>query len=613
MLLFYEKPIIDETLCSFTYRTAKKNLMTNLSWIRENFKKSSALKLNEYEINWLENEKLKKLSNFLGIDLVEAQHLTYSHFLRLQNIKFNNIQKNNWFLYSKCRVCPLCVRESQYQRKVWGSSYLTACVRHKIMLIDSCYNCGTNITVRGIVLDNCQSCNQKISSLPFQKISNNDLITFQNIIEDGINHNSYSTKHPWIKDFPTYLFCLEFISLWAVQLLDNKDFSLDELKMEYDGGGLERHSLKNAKTVEQATCIYFRGYNILKDWPTGFYRFIQRADNLKRPNFTSFINNIIPNLTTTVLEPITREANKYYFTKHYGKGELKRGETDFIRNEEIKFLCPRFNAGLTKEDLFNEFLIEEENIKFKLIIMNELIAWMNEYENFYTKKDLMERWKISSKAATNILKADLFKPSFHYKVGAVSTWVVPYKTIKTMETNLKIQVKEDLKMPVSLNKAIEWIGPGNAALLFNGMLVNRIKYCNPSGSIQEITLAKEDIFFYGKEQILHNSKKKGYISFRDIEFLLGVKRSDICYWVKTKKFGEMKLSPNLMIPINNFLTFQSGYLTTMELSFLTGIPMKTILKKVSIGRLPIISGPKLNDGQRILFEKKKIMSYIENK
>ncbi len=75
----------------------------------------------------------------------------------------------------------------------------------------------------------------------------------------------------------------------------------------------------------------------------------------------------------------------------------------------------------------------------------------------------------------------------------------------------------------------------------------------------------------------------------------------------------MKLSPNLMIPINNFLTFQSGYLTTMELSFLTGIPMKTILKKVSIGRLPIISGPKLNDGQRILFEKKKIMSYIENK
>ncbi|GAE47516.1 hypothetical protein [Mesobacillus boroniphilus] len=170
--------------------------------------------------------------------------------------------------------------------------------------------------------------------------------------------------------------------------------------------------------------------------------------------------------------------------------------------------------------------------------MNELIAWMNEYENFYTKKDLMERWKISSKAATNILKADLFKPSFHYKVGAVSTWVVPYKTIKTMETNLKIQVKEDLKMPVSLNKAIEWIGPGNAALLFNGMLVNRIKYCNPSGSIQEITLAKEDIFFYGKEQILHNSKKKGYISFRDIEFLLGVKRSDICYWVKTKNLEK---------------------------------------------------------------------------
>lgn len=611
MLLFYEKPFKNETLSSFTFRTAKKNQMNNLNWILENFETYSSFKLIENEINWLESEKLSQFSLFLGTNLDVTYSMTYTHYLKSKKLNYNNFQKNNWFLYSKQRICPLCLKESAYQRKNWGSSFTTICIKHKALLLDKCPICGCSFSIKSSVLNQCQSCNQTISSFETCQISEIDLLTFQEIIKDGISNDTFTFNHNWINNFETFILSLEFIALWGVQLLDNQDFLFKELNIEYDGQGLERHSLKNSKSVEQALCIYYYSYKVLVDWPYGFHRFLKKADLLKKPKFDSFINNIMPALTMTPLEPISRELNKYYLIKHFGTKELGKKDVEFIRSEDIKCLNSKFNATVVKEDYFKIYCIEEENVKLNLIKLSELQEWLELYEDSLTKGDLMKRWNLSSKAATCFLKSKLVSSSFKYRSGAVSTWVVPRKEIEEFEKTLMNSTLDNIdSRPFLLNQAIEWIGPENTVILFNGMLEKKIRYSNISGNFHKIALSKEDLYFYGKEKIINNSLLSEFIPYRDIEFILGVKKSDIEYWIKDKRFRNIKNLSGSRIPIKQFILFQQQFLTTLELSFLTKISIRTLLKKVSSGKLPIISGPKLDNSKRILFDRDILTKYF---
>jgi hypothetical protein len=605
MLLFFEKPFKDETLGSFTYRTAKKNLMTNLNWIFENFQRYSSIQLKENEINWLNKEALNQLSPFLRVPPDTLYHLTITQLLEKDTFSYRNFRKNKWFLYSKVRVCPLCIKEKAYQRKSWSSSFLSVCTTHNLLLIDLCKNCGTSFTTKSIILNTCHRCEHPLSSFESKDIINKELLSFQNVVVNRISNGEFYYKHKWIKDFSTFLTALEFIGLWAVQLLEVQDFVFKELNINYDGKALERHSLKNAKSVEQALCIYYYSFRILNEWPSAFHRFLEKAEFIKKTNFNSYINNVIPKLANTSLEPICREVNGYYFKKHFDLKGVQKGE--FIRSDEIKSLNSKFNASIVKEGYFQTYPIVEKDYQFDLINLNEFKEWLMQYEDSLTKQDLIERWKFSSKAATQILNSNLLNPSFNYKGGSVSSWVVPTSPLEVFESKLMSLRVDNLTGLVLLNKAIEWFGPENTSIIFEGMLDKSIRFQSHSGSIADIQLSRNDIYNYGRRRIIAEGERIGFITFRDITFLLGVKKLDIIYWIQTDRFGKMSGNIAQTVPIDNFLLFQKQYLTTLELSYLTDMPIKVILKKVNIGNIPVISGPKKNDGKRILFDKTSII------
>lgn len=62
-------------------------------------------------------------------------------------------------------VCPACLAESPYLRQSWGHAYVTACVHHRILLVDQCDACRKHLSPERLYIGLC-SCGHDLRGLP---------------------------------------------------------------------------------------------------------------------------------------------------------------------------------------------------------------------------------------------------------------------------------------------------------------------------------------------------------------------------------------------------------------------------------------------------------------
>lgn len=599
MLLFYVKPYPDETLCSFLLRTAKENLMDNLNWILINF--STFAKDSTYlnEVNWLSGERLIKMANFLSITHETAESLTFRYTLKKLDLNYNNSAKNPWFLYSRVRCCPQCIKDKAYYRKKWSSSHSLICLDHKVFLIEKCSDCKKQFDIQDIINDKCKRCNKTISSSNSKKAQNLLLELYQNIIDDIFNEKSFSYEHPWIQNSTDFFRTLEFIACWAARLFNYIDLSNHEFSMKYDGKILERNHLKNAKSVEQATCIYYFAFQVIDNWPTGFYKFLESAESGKKPLYSYFLRNIIPALKDTSLWPISRELTNYIV---FLKMKIPR-ENQFIRSDEIKNINQKFNASILHSKELHILKLEYYGTLFTFINEKEAKAFFRRFENSITKEELRERWGTSAKSTYSILKNNLIDNTINFSSGSVSSWVIPQESIESIETYLVSISRHIKELAITLGLAFQWIGPENSHILIRGILNKDIQFQWSGGKLGDCLVIKKEVYLYMKEELLKQCKNIGFISLKDLTFILGVKKSDLDYWISTQRFGINQSRSLNVIPLDQYLYFAEKYITTLELAMILNLSIKQILKKQSNGQLPVVSGPKVNDGKRILYDR----------
>lgn len=604
MLLFYLKAYPDETLCSLLYRTAKENLMDNLNWIFFNFSQYSKNNIHTNEVNWLTGEKLKKMAEFLSITNETAKLLTFRFTLEELDLHYNNISKNAWFLYSKARCCPQCLKEQLYYRKRWSSSHSLICTKHKIFLVEECSNCKKQFDIRDIINDRCQKCKIQIINQTGTKVRDIQMEKYQNIIDEILTEKDFSYNHLWIKNSKDFLITLEFIACWAARLINLQKFSIKEYKFEYNGKALERNHLKNAKTIIQSTCIYFFAFEIIDNWPNGFNKFLELAEIENKPLFRYFLKYVIPSLHGKALWPISKALTNYltHFKMSYPN------ETVFITSDEIKHLNKKFNASILNSYEFELQQFKYQGVVFTFINTKEFNTFIKTYENSLTKEELRFRWGTSAKSTSSILQNELIENVITLTSGSIIQWVIPKESIESVELYLRLISKPLIDKAFTLNQAFEWIGPENSHLLLSGIINKKIGIQWTEGNFAGCMVARKEVYNYMKEQILIKGGKDQYISFKDMTFLLGIKKSDLVYWLNTKRFGTVQTNYPEFINPEQYYYFSEKYITTLELSILLNLSMKQVLKKQSIGHFPVVAGPKLSDGKRILYDRIKIFS-----
>ncbi|MGN7298277.1 TniQ family protein [Ferdinandcohnia sp. SAFN-114] len=607
-MLIYPKPYAHETLLSFVYRVAQQNLM-DPSWIFHILENRYSIKLIKNMVNWLNGEELEALANFLRLPIEQAKALSISFDLERIGLGVWNVKKNPWFLYDKTRFCPICLDEDSFQRKIWISSHSIICLEHKRFLIDKCTNCHNIINTRDIIQNICPKCNKFLSFSQNNFVKNNSLIQYQKLLNNIYLKNSFEYEHSWINNSATFLNALDFLSIWAAKLVKPDNLSIHDSNIFYKGSILERNHLKNYRTLEQSICIYNFVFNIIKNWPTAFYQFLEMAEENNEQAFFSFLKYGITKLIGTDLWPISKEV-----TNFISKNRIKLKGDQFIRSDEIKYINTKFNGGIIYSEVINSEPYFYKGLKFNIIEKSEVDKLLDEFENSYTKEEIMTHWGLSSKAAFNILNSNLIEGTHCYKIGSASTWIIPIKSINSIESKLEESDSQHVKLPISLGNSFQWAGPHHAALILRGMLSGKIKFKLNGPKLTNTLIDKRDCYFYLKEIIINQSFNSGSINIRDIIFILGIKKSDVIYWLETGRLGEFSNTTDYVyLPVNNFLTFLNHYITTFELSIELNLHTKKILKQHSMGNLNSISGPELNDGKRLLFYRKDINYKIFNR
>jgi len=157
-LIFIPKAIEEESAASLILRATEKNgYRSSTSFIYAYNLKVHTKSLNAFFAN---REKFRVLLNHLELDY-EYEKLaplsvgpTKRHLKELTNQLF----PENFLGADATKLCPVCIAEKHYLRKIWLFKHITICIWHKTKLISECPNCGTLMTANRRAIHLCYHC-----------------------------------------------------------------------------------------------------------------------------------------------------------------------------------------------------------------------------------------------------------------------------------------------------------------------------------------------------------------------------------------------------------------------------------------------------------------------
>lgn len=595
MLLFKIKPFADESLASFLFRSAEENLMDKPTWLLSLLAEKWNLKTDENTLNWINGQELEHLSHILGISEKDCNDLTFHSFSTIFLSPIVSGIRCPWIMSRHTKLCPLCLEESErYHRKSWSLTHYIACPHHHILLVDCCYACKRQFKPRQIITGICK-CGYHVTNNPKVPVLDVRLIKYQDTICRILQHNSSGLEKAL--DQPAIFFAaIEWLATWIPQILPEEHIPhLQDIKLTERV--IARTRLKKDKKVEQAAVLYVHAYQILQDWPTSFHHLTRVIDVYGiEEKLRTFLKTGLPKLQNTSLHFIYDEFFNYLSTY-----KLKIDQSfSLITLKEATQIIRYFHESIVNESYFKPLCFMFNNIEITLFSQKEIQNWILQYNQSISKEQLRKIWDTSARATYAILSNNILQGIIHATNGSASKWIVPMKSLHSFHNKIKALSRHEIQETcLSFNRCIEWIGPDFAHYLIEEILNGEIPFKWSAGPLGKAILPKRDVYFAISNKLLLNREETETLSMKNLNFLLGVKRSDIEYWISTGRFGNINSIDSLTI--QQYKEFRKNYSTTFQISMETGLTIKQLSKMHQMGKLTSVSGVPHNDGKRLLF------------
>jgi TniQ len=150
-LLFSAIPHPDESFVGYLLRLTEVNRYETLSWILQfaHIKNCGRFKFSLAQNGSLDVSPLARLT---GVDETTLTSLLYVSMrdserqLIVDYSVFGNPVPHYMICLKNPKVCPACLRDSKYARRIWELAPVTVCPSHECLLVDECPNCGKRIS-----------------------------------------------------------------------------------------------------------------------------------------------------------------------------------------------------------------------------------------------------------------------------------------------------------------------------------------------------------------------------------------------------------------------------------------------------------------------------------
>lgn len=96
-----------------------------------------------------------------------------------QSIKVSREKESSLFLKTSTKFCPICLEEEIHQSFTWGINVINVCTKHSVYLQNKCSNCTRFLTIKSLLLNQCNGCGQTLTKIESEIVQDEYIIKSQ--------------------------------------------------------------------------------------------------------------------------------------------------------------------------------------------------------------------------------------------------------------------------------------------------------------------------------------------------------------------------------------------------------------------------------------------------
>lgn len=236
---------------------------------------------------------------------------------------FDNIVPRHSLRLNYPKICPECLLESPYCRRIWELSLVTTCPRHKCLLVDECSSCGKRIAWIRKSVCMC-SCNfDWRESLPIT------------VNESELTLTSHVHQLCGLSIDKSYI--------WDTIIYPARGLSLHNLFLAllFIAGQYQWRLITNGRNLvplgrnKDFHAIFIEAFSVFDDWPDNYYKFL---DWIREKQTSISLNH------QRQKSVLYKEFGKFYIDlfKTFSENQF-----DFIKKGFMEYVMERWKSFYT--------------------------------------------------------------------------------------------------------------------------------------------------------------------------------------------------------------------------------------------------------------------------
>lgn len=322
-LLFTGEPFDDESFIGYIMRLAGMNEIPDLRWI---LKLAGLSQFYDYRYKYNSDFKVDSttLAELTGVAETKIKNLLYLHEQGRRRhivgnlIIFGQPVRHHFVVRQHPKICPGCLDEKLYCRKIWELSPVTACPIHQCLLLQDCPKCGQTINWSRPKINLCQ-CNYDFREFEISVLEQTELRLTEFLHKQLGLPCSFEKK----------IFKYPLSDLALNDVLTVLFFAAAHFAEMPDYTGVSLSKTKSCRELHKVLC---RAVEVFDYWAKSYYEFISLW---KKQDVRYFIN--CKNLYLSKVE-LPREFGEYELFNQMLHNTFYEKQFSFLHEEFQEYL-----------------------------------------------------------------------------------------------------------------------------------------------------------------------------------------------------------------------------------------------------------------------------------
>lgn len=627
-LLRTPRPYPDESLKGLLLRATEANGYDNPASLLSLAGMRGYLSAKGFTMDW------QALSKMLSIDASTLKVMSHCRRAQTPNRHttydfFGHVIPKYLLRATQPKICPACLRKSNYIRKTWDLSALTVCPAHKCFLVDECPACGKKISWDRSGVSVCK-CKYNLRDIDLAEVEEPDIALSRQIyVLCNLDLGDDLPAHKTVTDDnPLY-------SLTMPELLVTMFFMSGQLGGMVDATGkFQAPRLENLQLHRD----FARAFSIFDNWPDNYFKFLEKVKGSMPQSsgktgiykdFGRFYNSLYCEDNPTLLS-FLRKGFEKYLTMLWDGGRttqcsmLHKEALDkrkyLSRNEATEFL----RVSNSWVDYFIESkmlraVVKDTGKKRLILIETESVKELkDQFERGYlmTFRQVKNILGVGKKVVVGLILNGCLSSFRGPLIDGYPQWIFKKEAVDDL---LKRIDESTRKLPVlcggeiiSFYRAIKKLSllsietDSFVKLILDGKIV-------PYGGeaqkgLSGLMFDNVDIMEYLRAQL--KSRRKGSLTLEEAAKVIGAKYETLQLLIKKELITSEKISNGnyyySVISQNEIKRFQSAYAMTGDIARRLGTSPRFLVEQLMTKGIAPVSGPKIDSGRQYFFKRSDI-------